>query len=86
MTTATITFADHMPQPVPAMVDTALKLELAEGETEVNSMHLSSLERKFNHFGPFHYCKANGLLVDNSGEEFAIQFMTYVNSMYPGTY
>lgn len=84
--TTTITFAENLPQPVPAMVDTALKLELGDGETEVNSTHLMQLETKFNHFGPYHYCKANGLLVDNSGEEFAIQFMTYVNSVYPGTY
>jgi hypothetical protein len=33
----------------------------------------------FDKLGPYEYAKAKGLLVNNSGEEFACQFMAFWN-------
>lgn len=47
---------------------------------------LEMLAREFNLKGPFACAKAHGVLVNDSAEEFAIQFMTVYNSIYPGTF
>jgi hypothetical protein len=48
--------------------------------------HVEKVAREFDHMGPFHFCKAHNLLVNNSGEEFAVQFMGYYNELWPNTY
>ena len=47
---------------------------------------IASIFEEFERLGPFHYAKTYGLLVRNSAEEFAIQFMTVYNYGHPGTY
>lgn len=47
---------------------------------------LEDIRTSFDAFGPYQYAKAHGFLVNNSGEEFAIQFMSAYNDIRPGTY
>jgi hypothetical protein len=47
---------------------------------------LVDMHAYFERLGPYLFSKANGLLVNNSGEETAIKFMTMYNALHPGTY
>lgn len=47
---------------------------------------VEELKVRFDKQGPFHFAKAHGVLVRESGEEFAIQLMTVINMLRPGTY
>lgn len=47
---------------------------------------LEQICNEFEHLGPFYYAKTYNLLVSNSGEEFAVQFMSVYNYDHPGTY
>lgn len=61
---------------VPEMVQKAIAIL---GDVE-------KVAREFDDLGPFHFCKKYDLLVNNSGEEFAVQFMGYYNHLWPHTY
>lgn len=47
---------------------------------------IAAIYNEFERLGPFHYAKVHSLLVNNSGEEFAVQFMSIYNYGHPGTY
>lgn len=47
---------------------------------------LEQIRREFDMHGPYALAKWNNMLVNGSGEELAIQFMTVYNSAHPGTY
>lgn len=42
---------------------------------------IAKIRREFDKFGPYEFAKANGVLVNGSGEEFAIQFMSFINDI-----
>lgn len=41
---------------------------------------IASTKSQFDRLGPFEFARRHDLLVKNSGEEFAIQFMSFYNS------
>lgn len=47
---------------------------------------IEAMRLEYDHLSPFWYAKKYGLLVNNSGEELAVQFMTVYNYSHPGTY
>jgi len=48
---------------------------------------LEVMKESFDRLGPYEFAKLNGKLVNNSGEEFAMQFMAFWNEVkQPGTY
>ena len=48
---------------------------------------IRGIKAEFDRLGPFHFAKMYGQLVNNSGEEFACQFMAFINKhVAPGTY
>lgn len=46
----------------------------------------TALAIEYSKTGPYAVAKKYGVLVDGSGEDFAIEFMTFSNSQFPGTY
>ena len=40
---------------------------------------VAKIKQEFDILGPFHFAKTRNLLVNNSGEEFACQFMAFYN-------
>jgi hypothetical protein len=62
-----------------------LDLQAAPGAPTTDDV-IEHIYHLFEHVGPYCYAKHNGLLVNDSGEEFAIQFMSVYNSIYSGTY
>ena len=63
---------------MPPLVATAIAL-YTNGQEPV-SKHLELVQANFDLHGPWTFCKANDLLVNDSAEEFAIQFMAYWNN------
>lgn len=47
---------------------------------------IASIKREYDQIGPYWFAKKHNLLVNESGEEFAIEWMTCYNSIVPGTY
>lgn len=47
---------------------------------------IEHMRHEFDHEGPFYFARKHGLLVNGSGEELAVQFMTVYNARKPGTY
>ena len=47
---------------------------------------LEFMRREYDHLGPYWFAHKHGLLVNESGEELAVQFMTVYNAVHPGTY
>lgn len=47
---------------------------------------LEHMRREFDREGPYWFARKHGLLVNESGEELAVQFMTVYNAIHPGTY
>lgn len=45
---------------------------------------IRDIREVFDRLGPYEYAKRFGLLVNNSGEEFAVQFMAFFNE-YSGS-
>jgi len=40
---------------------------------------VAKIKREFDSMGPYHFAKSRNLLVNESGEEFACQFMAFYN-------
>jgi hypothetical protein len=57
-----------------------------DGRVPTMDSTLATIRASFDRLGPFCYAKAHNLLVNSSGEEFAIQFMSAYNISHPGTY
>lgn len=47
---------------------------------------LETVHDHFHILGPYQFSAMHGLLVNGSGEETAIRFMTAYNQLHPGTY
>jgi hypothetical protein len=47
------------------------------GKTEFDDLDLQDLADLFDKEGPYPFCKKFGLLVDNSAEDFAMEFMSF---------
>lgn len=47
---------------------------------------LAAMRLEYDRLGPFEYASKHNLLINNSGEEFAVQFMSVYNYSHPGTY
>lgn len=57
------------------------------GSPQTTDQAIASMKRQFDALGPYQFAANNGLLVNGSGEEFAIQFMSFYNEQVaPGTY
>lgn len=46
---------------------------------EFDELDMLELADEFDNMGPYCFCKRFDLLVNNSGEDFAIEFMSYFN-------
>lgn len=57
-----------------------------EGVTLVTMIEVDQAINNFDFEGPYGMAKRLNLLVNNSGEDMAIEFMTFVNKIFPGTY
>lgn len=62
-----------------------LDLQAAPGAPTTDEV-LKQIHHQFERLGPYDYAKSNGLLVNKSGEEFAVQFMSMYNRLHPNTY
>lgn len=71
-----------MSQPIPALLQQVFNL-YAKSETDVvlTNQQLESFKTAYDAVGPYSVAKAFGALVDNSGEELAMQWMTYWNAV-----
>ena len=47
---------------------------------------IEHMRAEYDREGPYLFARKHGLLVNESGEELAIQFMTVYNAVHPGTY
>lgn len=56
------------------------------GDSTVTQFTLEAAIAGFNCDGPYDTAQRLGLLVNNSAEDMAIEFMTYVNKIFPGSY
>jgi len=57
-----------------------------DGDSVANYYTVEDAISAFNCEGPYCMAERLGLLVNKSAEDMAIDFMTYINSMYPNTY
>ncbi len=62
----------------------ALVLDLRADQITTTDRALADIHEVFDRLGSYEYAKRFGLLVNGSGEEFAIQFMSFWNE-YTGT-
>jgi hypothetical protein len=87
MTTVTFTFDPLLPART-AMVEKILvdSLPGTPGVDHVIMIEVDAAIEKFNAEGPYDMAKRLGLLVNNSAEEMSIEFMSFVNKIYPNTY
>lgn len=76
----------QLPQEMPRSVKIALLDHMWKEETEICFHYLAQARTAFDREGPYCYAKRLGLLIDNCAEDFAIEFMSYVNKVYPNTY
>jgi hypothetical protein len=58
----------------------ALVMDLRSDQITTTDRALKDIKEVFDREGPYEYAKRFGLLVNGSGEEFAIQFMTFWNA------
>lgn len=56
-----------------------LVLDLSVEAGLTTDQALSKIRREFDHQGPYHFAKKHGLLINASGEEFAVQWMSFYN-------
>lgn len=67
------------------LVETAV-LDLMFEQGGTTDQNLKYLQVMFDRKGPYETAKKFNLLKNGSGEDFAVQFMSLWNSVYPGTY
>lgn len=68
------------------MVEAVLTDAQACNPGTTTDANIRGVYERFEELGPWGFCKLYNLLVNNSGEEFAIQWMGFYNSIHPGTY
>lgn len=82
-----ITFPDNLPE-----ATDKVKIILCDvangfnGDQVIDEMHIDLAIHFFDFEGPYGMAKRLGLLVNNSGEDMAIEFMTFVNKIFPNRY
>ena len=64
---------------VEALVEDLRALGHAIGVTHTSDDVIAGIKRHFDLFGPYEFARQHNLLVNNSGEEFACQFMAFFN-------
>lgn len=64
---------------VEALVEDLRALGQTTGTTPTSDYVISGIKRHFDLFGPYEFARQHNLLVNNSGEEFACQFMAFYN-------
>jgi hypothetical protein len=73
----------HLKAPLPELVARAMAEYLPSTKPEdIDEMAVMALADKFDRMGPFSFCKEYNLLVNGSGEEFAVAFMSYFNKNF----
>lgn len=86
-----VTINENLPAPT-AMVKTILMdvvplWKLRHGvEIEIDEDEVLRAKEAYDQEGPYLMAQRLGLLVNNSGEDMAIEFMSYVNSIFPHSY
>ncbi len=60
------------------LVEKLVKTRMEDGDLSVHETILE-IQTDFDRMGPYHFAKCEGLLVNGSGEEFAVQFMSFFN-------
>lgn len=81
-------FSDELPEMTEA-VKTILRDTTSAtigSHNEIGIMEVLEAIRNFNQEGPYGMAKRLGLLIDNSAEDMAIEFMTFANKLYPYTF
>ena len=61
------------------MVETLANTMLEDRDLTVEQV-IETIHQDFDRAGPYHFAKREGLLVNGSGEEFAVQFMGFYNT------
>lgn len=64
---------------VEALVEDLRALGHATGVAPTSDEVIAGIKRHFDMFGPYEFARQHKLLVNNSGEEFACQFMAFYN-------
>ena len=64
---------------VEALIEDIRALGHATGCNTTSDQVIDGIKREFDAMGPFHFAKSRNLLVNGSGEEFAVQFMSFFN-------
>lgn len=85
-----VTINENLPVPT-AMVKTILmdvipSWKLRDHEVEIDEDEVLRAKEAYDQEGPYLMAQRLGLLVNNSGEDMAIEFMSYVNSIFPHSY
>lgn len=73
-------------QPVPPMVQKALAIFFGNMVNKIDRGDLPDFNELFLRAGPYGLAKSYGLLVNNSGEDFACEYMAYYNKHFPNSY
>lgn len=71
--------AQSLIEAYPMVESLVTDLQAADGLTTDRT--IAGIRRDFDRMGPYLFAQANGLLVNNSGEEFALQFMGFYNTL-----
>jgi len=83
----TFTFDPTLPEMTEAVKTIILDTSAATiGNGEISTFEVLEAVRNFNQEGPYCMGKRLKLLKDNSAEDMAIEFMTFVNKIYPYTF
>lgn len=85
-----VTINENLPAPT-EMVKTILmdvipSWKLRDHEVEIDEDEVLRAKDAYDQEGPYLMAQRLGLLVNNSGEDMAIEFMSYVNSIFPHSY
>lgn len=82
-----VTFPDSLPK-----TTTKVKIILMDAvryvkeDVEITEDHVVKAIAQFDIEGPYGMAKRLGLLENNSAEDMAIEFMTFVNQIFPNRY
>ena len=78
------TFSPELPE-----MTEAVKTILVDGmvrDCEISFGQVLIAKRAFDFEGPYSMARRLGLLIDGSAEDMAIEFMSFVNKLYPYSY
>jgi hypothetical protein len=83
----TYIFDPSLPEMTEAVKTIVLDTSAATiGNGEISTFEVLEAVRNFNQEGPYCMGKRLNLLVNNSAEDMAIEFMTFVNQIFPYTF